>query len=85
MCAPICDFWALYGIGPRIAEHTINAIPMHPFPSYEDIRLKAPSAGSGASGALAADRPRPYCLAAKASRMAPGDMGSVVRRTPIAR
>jgi len=41
MFAPIFDFRALHGIGPRVADHTINAIPMHPFPSYEDIRLKA--------------------------------------------
>jgi peptide/nickel transport system substrate-binding protein len=41
MFAPIMDFRALHGIGPRIAEHTINAIPMYPFPSYEDIQLKA--------------------------------------------
>jgi len=27
-------------VGPRVAEHTINAIPMHPFPSYEDVLLK---------------------------------------------
>ncbi len=40
MFAPIYDFRALHGVGPRIAEHTINAIPMHPFPSYEDMRLK---------------------------------------------
>jgi len=42
MFAPIFDFRALHGIGPRVADHTINAIPMHPFPSYEDLRLKAP-------------------------------------------
>jgi len=42
MFAPIFDFRALHGIGPRVADHTINAIPMHPFPSYEDIRLKTP-------------------------------------------
>jgi hypothetical protein len=24
-----------------VAEHTINAIPVFAFPSYEDIRLKA--------------------------------------------
>jgi len=40
MFAPIYDFRALHGIGPRVAEHTINVIPMHPFPSYEDVRLK---------------------------------------------
>jgi hypothetical protein len=42
MFAPIFDFRALHGIGPRVADHTINVISMHPFPSYEDIQLKAP-------------------------------------------
>lgn len=40
MFAPIFNFRGLHGVGPRVAEHTINAIPMHPFPSYEDVRLK---------------------------------------------
>jgi ABC-type oligopeptide transport system substrate-binding subunit len=40
MFAPILDFRALMGIGPRVAEHTINSIPVHPFPALEDIRLK---------------------------------------------
>jgi peptide/nickel transport system substrate-binding protein len=40
MFAPIMDFRALMGVGPRVAEHTINSIPAHPFPSLEDIRLK---------------------------------------------
>ena len=40
MFAPIMDFRALMGVGPRVAEHTINSIPVHPFPSLEDIRLK---------------------------------------------
>jgi peptide/nickel transport system substrate-binding protein len=42
MFAPIMDFRALHGIGPRVADHTINAIPMYPFPAYEDLQLKAP-------------------------------------------
>ena len=42
MFAPLYDFRALMGVGPRVAEHTINSIPMIPFPSYEDMRLKAP-------------------------------------------
>jgi peptide/nickel transport system substrate-binding protein len=42
MFAPIMDFRALHGIGPRIADHTINAIPLYPFPAYEDLQLKAP-------------------------------------------
>ena len=42
MFAPIFDFRALMGVGPRVAEHTINSIPVHPFPAYEDITLKTP-------------------------------------------
>src|SRR5919109_1834447 len=42
MYAPLYDFRALMGVGPRIAEHTINSVPMSPFPSYEDVRLKTP-------------------------------------------
>src|SRR6266542_234799 len=30
MCAPIYDFRALHGSGPRVADHTINAIPLYP-------------------------------------------------------
>jgi peptide/nickel transport system substrate-binding protein len=41
MFAPIMDLRGLIAVGPRVAEHTINAIPMYPFPSYEDIGLKA--------------------------------------------
>jgi peptide/nickel transport system substrate-binding protein len=42
MFAPIMDFRALLGVGPRVAEHTINSIPLMPFPAYEDMRLKDP-------------------------------------------
>jgi peptide/nickel transport system substrate-binding protein len=42
MFGPIMDLRALMGVGPRLAEHTINSIPMHPFPSLEDMRLKRP-------------------------------------------
>ena len=40
MFAPIMDLRALIGVGPRVAEHTINSIPLHPYPAFEDIRLK---------------------------------------------
>jgi peptide/nickel transport system substrate-binding protein len=40
MFAPIMDLRALMGVGPRVADHTINSLPMIPFPSYEDVRLK---------------------------------------------
>jgi peptide/nickel transport system substrate-binding protein len=40
MFAPIMDLRGLIGIGARVAEHTINSIPMHPYPAFEDVRLK---------------------------------------------
>ncbi|MBI3327094.1 MAG: ABC transporter substrate-binding protein [Nitrospinae bacterium] len=40
MFAPVYDLRALMGVGFRVADHTINSIPMHPFPSLEDMRLK---------------------------------------------
>jgi len=42
MYAPIMDLRGLIGVGPRVAEHTINAMPMYAFPSYEDVRLRTP-------------------------------------------
>ena len=42
MYAPVMDLRGLIGIGPRIADHTINAMPMYAFPSYEDVRLRTP-------------------------------------------
>ena len=42
MYAPIMDLRGLMGIGPRLADHTINSIPMYPFPSHEDMKLKQP-------------------------------------------
>jgi hypothetical protein len=35
------DLRALMGIGPRVAEHTINSLHLVPFPSWEDVRLKS--------------------------------------------
>jgi len=40
MFAPIMDLRGLIGVGPQLAEHTINSIPVHPYPAFEDIRLK---------------------------------------------
>src|SRR5215470_17971326 len=40
MFAPIMDLRGLIGVGPRLAVHTINSIPVHPFPAFEDITLK---------------------------------------------
>src|SRR5262245_6558334 len=41
MYAPIMDLRGLIGIGPRVSDHTMNAIPMYSFPAYEDIRIRA--------------------------------------------
>ena len=40
MYAPVMDFRALMGIGPRVTKHTIGDVWMSPFPSYEDIEIK---------------------------------------------
>jgi hypothetical protein len=40
--APIMDLRALMGIGPRLAEHALNTVPLTSFPSYEDMKLKTP-------------------------------------------
>lgn len=40
MYAPVMDLRGLVGVGPRVAEHTINSIPLHPGPAFEDIQLK---------------------------------------------
>ncbi len=40
MFAPIMDFRALTGVGPRVTEHTITWIHNSPFPSYEDVKIR---------------------------------------------
>jgi len=40
MYAPVMDFSALMGIGPRVTKHTITDVWMSPFPSYEDLEIK---------------------------------------------
>src|SRR6266446_6878885 len=40
MFAPIMDLRALMGVGPRMADHTINLVPMTVWPSYEDMKIK---------------------------------------------
>jgi peptide/nickel transport system substrate-binding protein len=41
MFAPVYEFRALMGVGPRVAEHAINVIPMYPFPALEEVRVQA--------------------------------------------
>jgi peptide/nickel transport system substrate-binding protein len=40
MFAPIWSTRVLIGVGPRVADHTINLVPLSQWPSYEDMRLK---------------------------------------------
>ena len=40
MFAPIMDLRGLGGVGPRLAEHTINSIPVHPFPAWRMSRSR---------------------------------------------
>ena len=40
MFAPVYNFSALMGVGPRITKHTIGEVYLLPFPSYEDIEIK---------------------------------------------
>jgi len=40
MFAPIMDFRALVGLGPRIAAHALDVLPLHAFPAWEDVQLK---------------------------------------------
>jgi peptide/nickel transport system substrate-binding protein len=40
MYAPIWSTRVLIGVGPRIADHTINLVPLSIWPSYEDMTLK---------------------------------------------
>ena len=41
MFAPIMDMRALMAVGPRVADHAINVVPMAFSPSWEDMRLKS--------------------------------------------
>jgi peptide/nickel transport system substrate-binding protein len=41
MFAPIMDYRTLRGVGPRLAEHALDALHLVPFPAYEEMRLKS--------------------------------------------
>jgi len=38
--APIMDYRTLRGVGPRLAEHALDTMPLVPFPALEDMKLK---------------------------------------------
>ena len=39
MFAPVMDFRTLRGVGPRLAEHALDVMPLVPYPLYEDMKL----------------------------------------------
>jgi peptide/nickel transport system substrate-binding protein len=41
MFAPVYEFRALMGVGPRVAAHAINVIPLYPFPALEEMQVRA--------------------------------------------
>src|SRR5438093_13720 len=41
MFAPIMDLRALMGVGPKMADHTTNLVPMTVWPSYEERKIKS--------------------------------------------
>jgi peptide/nickel transport system substrate-binding protein len=42
MFAPVMDYRTLRGVGPRVAEHTLDTLPLVPGPSWEDLKMKSP-------------------------------------------
>ncbi|MBI2206767.1 MAG: ABC transporter substrate-binding protein [Candidatus Rokubacteria bacterium] len=40
MFAPVMDYRTLTGVGPRVAEHALDAMPLNPYPAYEDMKLR---------------------------------------------
>src|SRR5919204_2819126 len=74
MFAPIMDFRALVGLGPRIAEHAFDSIPLHAFPAWEDIRLQ----GQGVQVASQPARPAPPAPLPSPAR----DTGQVANQPP---
>jgi ABC-type transport system substrate-binding protein len=43
MFAPVMDYRTLRGVGPRLAEHALDSMPLVPFPALEDMRLAGPA------------------------------------------
>jgi peptide/nickel transport system substrate-binding protein len=42
MFVPVMDYRQLRGVGPRLADHALDTLPLVPYPAYEDMRLKGP-------------------------------------------
>src|SRR5438309_1342913 len=76
MFAPIMDFRALVGLGPRLAEHALDTVPLHAFPAWEDVRLK------GQSVAVASQPPRPVSPAPSTPSVSPAPSTSSASPAP---
>ncbi|MGE3541151.1 MAG: ABC transporter substrate-binding protein [Candidatus Tectimicrobiota bacterium] len=77
MFAPIMDFRALVGLGPRIAEHALDMLPLHAFPAWEEIRLKGKSAEAApASPVLNGPRVSPGAGQEPGQAAVPAEMAS---------
>jgi ABC-type transport system substrate-binding protein len=41
MYVPVMDYRTLRGVGPRMADHALDALHLVPFPALEEMRLKS--------------------------------------------
>jgi hypothetical protein len=41
MFVPVMDYRTLRGVGPRMADHALDTLPLVPFPALEEMRLKS--------------------------------------------
>jgi peptide/nickel transport system substrate-binding protein len=71
MFAPIMDFRALVGIGPRVVEHALDVVPLHAFPAWEDVRLKGQRLTTAAASPPAVAAPPPATAAPPPDAAAP--------------
>jgi peptide/nickel transport system substrate-binding protein len=78
MFAPIMDLRALVGLGPRIAEHALDTVPLHAFPAWEDVRLK------GQSVVVASQPPRSVSPTPSAPAISPAPAPPAVSPSPSA-
>jgi hypothetical protein len=76
MFAPIMDFRALVGLGPRIAEHALDTVPLHAFPAWEDVRLK------GQSVVVASQPPRSVSAAPSPPSVSPAPTAPSISPAP---
>jgi hypothetical protein len=84
MFAPIIDFRALVGLGPRVVEHAIHTIPLHAFPAWEDVRLKGSRLETAAPAPVPAV-PRTGAAGGSAEATAPVEQAAMQQGTVVVR